>query len=357
MEVAMKGIVFAGNRKVELRDFPDPEPGDDDVVLEIKASGMCGSDLHVYRSPGGGPAMAAALGLGGEGVAVIAGHEPCGVVVARGRNVAEKKAPVGARVMQHHYSGCGMCPDCMQGWSQLCRGGPMTVYGVTGNGAHARYMKVPAHTLIPLPGELSFEEGAAVSCGTGTAWGALKRMNMAGGGTLAVFGQGPVGLSATMLGKAMGMRVIGIDIADERLALATQCGADTVVNSAKDDPVAALKALTKGTGVDYALECSSAPAARTAAVRGARTWGTVCYVGEGGSVTLDVSPDMLRRQITLMGSWTFSKIGQDACARFIAEHKVPLATLITHRFKLDEAEAAYRLFDRQTTGKGMILPS
>jgi threonine dehydrogenase-like Zn-dependent dehydrogenase len=92
-------------------------------------------------------------------------------------------------------------------------------------------------------------------------------------------------------------------------------------------------------------------------VRGARTWGTVCYVGEGGSVTLDVSPDMLRRQITLMGSWTFSKIGQDACARFIAEHKVPLATLITHRFKLDEAEAAYRLFDRQTTGKGMILPS
>jgi threonine dehydrogenase-like Zn-dependent dehydrogenase len=172
-----------------------------------------------------------------------------------------------------------------------------------------------------------------------------------------VFGQGPVGLSATMLGKAMGMRVIGIDIADERLALATQCGADTVVNSAKDDPVAALKALTKGTGVDYALECSSAPAARTAAVRGARTWGTVCYVGEGGSVTLDVSPDMLRRQITLMGSWTFSKIGQDACARFIAEHKVPLATLITHRFKLDEAEAAYRLFDRQTTGKGMILPS
>src|SRR5262250_2787531 len=89
-EAAMKGIVFAGNRKVELRDFPDPEPGDDDVVLEIKASGMCGSDLHVYRSPGGGPAMAAALGLGGEGVAVIAGHEPCGVVVARGRNVAEK---------------------------------------------------------------------------------------------------------------------------------------------------------------------------------------------------------------------------------------------------------------------------
>ena len=110
-------------------------------------------------------------------------------------------------------------------------------------------------------------------------------------------------------------------------------------------------------GVDYAIECSSAPAARQAAVRATRTWGTVCYVGEGGSVTLDVSPDMLRRQITLMGSWTFSKIGQADCARFIALHKLPLAKLITHRFKLDEAERAYQLFDQQTMGKGMILPS
>lgn len=353
----MKGVVFAGNRRVELREFPDPTPGDDEVVLEIRASGMCGSDLHVYRSEGGGPAMAAALGLGGEGAAVIGGHEPCGVVVARGRGVSERHAPIGARVMQHHYSGCGRCPDCNQGWSQLCRTGPVTVYGVTGNGAHARYMKVPAHTLIPLPDELSFEAGAAISCGTGTAWGALRRMAPAGGSTLAVFGQGPVGLSATLLGKAMGLRVIGIDIGEERLALATQCGADAVVNGAKDDAVEALKALTRSAGVDYALECSSAPQARAAAVRGTRTWGTVCYVGEGGSVTLDVSRDMLRRQVTLMGSWTFSKIGQDACARFIAEHEVPLAKLITHRFKLDEAEQAYQLFDRQTMGKGMILPA
>jgi threonine dehydrogenase-like Zn-dependent dehydrogenase len=353
----MKGLVFTGNRGVEVRDFPDPTPGDDDVVLEIRASGMCGSDLHIYRSAGGGPAMAAALGLGGEGMAVIGGHEPCGVVAARGGNVSERRAPIGARVMQHHYSGCGHCPDCNQGWSQLCRSGPVTVYGVTGNGAHARYMKVPAHTLIPLPDELSFEEGAAISCGTGTAWGALRRMAVTGGATLAVFGQGPVGLSATLLGKAMGLTVVGIDIGAERLALATQCGADAVVDAAKDDPVEALKGLTHGAGVDYALECSSAPAARTAAVRATRTWGTVCYVGEGGSVTLDVSPDMLRRQITLMGSWTFSKAGQDACARFIAERKVALGSLITHSFKLEEAAQAYQLFDRQSMGKGMILPA
>ena len=84
----MKGIVFLGERQVEIREFEDPVPGADEVILEIKASGMCGSDLHVYRSPGGGPAAARALGLGGDGKAVIAGHEPCGIIVARGSEVS-----------------------------------------------------------------------------------------------------------------------------------------------------------------------------------------------------------------------------------------------------------------------------
>ena len=110
----MKGVVFTGNREVELQAFPDPTPESGEVVIQIKASGMCGSDLHVYRSEGGGPAMAAALGLGGEGVAVIGGHEPCGVVVARSPDVPERMAPMDARVMVHHYHGCGHCEQCRE---------------------------------------------------------------------------------------------------------------------------------------------------------------------------------------------------------------------------------------------------
>ncbi len=353
----MKGIVFAGNRKIDIRDFPDPTPGDEDVVIEIKASGMCGSDLHIYRSPEGGPGMAKALGLGGEGAAVIGGHEPCGVVVARGKSVSDRQAKIGARVMQHHYHGCGNCPHCADGWSQMCQAGGMTVYGVTGNGGHARYMKAPAHTMIAMPETMSFEVGAAVACGTGTAYGALRRLDMNGGRTLAVFGQGPVGTSATMLAAAMGLEVIAIDVSDERLALAKQCGATHLVNAGKVDTVDALKSLTGGHGVHYALECSSAGSARQAAVRATRAWGKACYVGEGGDVTLTVSQDLLRRQITLIGSWTFNKQVMAECARFIAEHKVPIEKLITHRFKLEEGEKAYALFDKQTMGKGMIIPS
>jgi threonine dehydrogenase-like Zn-dependent dehydrogenase len=348
----MRGAVFLGNRKVELRTFPDPTPGPGEVVIEMKASGMCGSDLKFYRSPPG--AAQAALGLGSLSEPFIGGHEPCGVVVARGPGVPEREAPHGLRVMDHHYAGCGTCPHCRVGWSQLCRAG-ITVYGVTAHGGHADYLKVPARTLVQLPEELSFAEGAAVACGTGTAYGALRRMRIAGGDTLAVFGQGPVGLSATLLGSAMGARVIAVETTPERLKLAKEFGADSVVDASREDATKALLDLTRGEGVALALECSGAAAARRAAVRSVKTWGTACYVGEGGEVTLDVSPDLLRRQVTLIGSWTFSAMGMLECARFIAENRIDLERIFSHRWRLEQADEAYRAFDTQTTGKGVFL--
>ncbi len=348
----MRGAVFLGNRTIEIRDFPDPTPGLGEVVIEMKASGMCGSDLKFYRSPPG--AAQAALGLGGNTEPFIAGHEPCGVVAARGPSVAEREAPIGQRVMDHHYSGCGVCKHCRVGWSQLCREG-IVVYGVTANGGHAEYLKVPARTLVPLPDELSFVEGAAVSCGTGTAYGALKRMQLAGGASLAVFGQGPVGLSATLLGARMGARVIAVETNAERLALAQRFGAAATVDASKADFEKELKELTRGEGVDLAIDCTGVASARLAAVRAARTWGTVCFVGEGGEVTLDVSRDMLRKQLTLIGSWTFSAMGQAECARFVADNGIDLEKIFSHRWKLEQATEAYRVFDTQSTGKGVLV--
>src|SRR5499426_2098998 len=307
----MRGVVFLGGRRLDLQEFPDPTPGPGEVVVAMKASGMCGSDLHPYRAVGN---AAAALGLGGTGGPVIAGHEPCGVVAARGAGVAEADAPAGQRVMVHHYKGCGRCQHCRVGWAQLCRQG-IVVYGMTGHGGHAAYMTVPAYTLVPLPDEISFEEGAAISCGTGTAYGALKRLDVSGRDTLAVFGQGPVGLSATLLGAAMGARVIAVDIAPERLQLAKEFGADSLINSRETDPVEAIKQLTHGEGAETTMDCTGLPDPRVAAVRSAATWGRVCFVGEGGDTTIDVSRDMIRKQLTVLASWTFSAMGQWECAR------------------------------------------
>lgn len=350
----MRGVVFLGDRKLELREFPDPTPGPRDVVIEIKASGICGTDLHHYRAP------AATVGGVTGGIqrqaGSIAGHEPCGVIAAVGAAVSEQEARVGQRVMDHHYDGCGGCKHCRGGWTQMCLDGP-TVFGSGGHGAHARYMLAPVHTVVPLPDALSFETGAAISCGTGTAWGALQRLALQGGETIAIFGQGPVGLSATQLATAMGARVIALDVSPERCQLARDFGADVVIDASTDDPVEAIRELTHGEGAHKTLECSSAPEARAAAVRAARSWGTACYVGERGQVTLDVSPDLLRRQITLVGSWTFSKQGQAACAEFIADKDIPVDNLFTHRWTLDQAGEAYELFDKQSTGKAVILPS
>src|SRR5438477_1073351 len=348
----MRGVVFLGDRKIELRSFPDPTPGPGEVVLEMKASGMCGSDLKFYRSAPG--VAQAALGLGSAGDPFSGGHGPCGVVVARGAGVSEREAPTASRVMDHHYAGCGTCAHCRVGWSQLCRAG-ITVYGVTAHGGHADYLKVPARTIVPLPEELSFAEGAAVACGTGTAFGALKRMKLCGGDTLAVFGQGPVGLSATVLGVAMGARVIAVETSPERMKLAEEFGADAVIDASREDAVSAIRDLTKGVGADLALDCTGAAAARRAAVRCVKTWGTACYVGEGGDVTLDVSPDLLRRQVTLIGSWTFSAMGMQECAEFIAKKRIPLERIFSHRWRLEQADEAYRSFDTQTTGKGVFL--
>ena len=347
----MKGAVFVGNRKVELRTFPDPTPGPGEVVIQMKASGMCGSDLKFYRSAPGEAQKA--LGLGNLTEPLIGGHEPCGVIAARGPGVSEKEAPIGQRVMDHHYSGCGVCKHCRVGWSQLCREG-IQVYGATAHGGHAEYLKVPARTLVPLPEELSFAEGAAVACGTGTAYGALKRMQTQGGQTLAVFGQGPVGISATLIGAKMGARVIAVETNGERLALAKSFGADVTLDSSKTDIEKEIKQLTHGEGVDLALDCTGVAAARRAAVRSVKTWGTACFVGEGGDVTLEVSPDLLRRQVTLIGSWTFSAMGMAECARFIVDSGIKLDRIFTHRWKLEQADEAYRLFDQQSSGKGVI---
>ena len=347
----MLGVVFLGDRKLALREFPDPTPGPRDVVLEIKASGMCGSDLHVYRASFKPGDTTSGFARGAD--PVIAGHEPCGVVVAVGSGVTEREARVGQRVMDHHYTGCETCKHCRSGWAQMCLKGA-TVFGANGNGAHARYMKVPARTNVPLHDELTFEEGAAVSCGTGTAYGALKRIDVSGRDTLAVFGQGPVGLSATMLGSAMGARVIAVDIAGERLGLAKELGADAVVNSREIDPVKAIKDLTHGEGAEATMDCTGLPEPRVAAVKSAATWGRMCFVGEGGATSFDISSDLIRKQLTLIASWTFSAMGQWECARFVADRKIPLARLLTNHFTIDQAAEAYKLFDTQTTGKGVF---
>src|SRR5437660_4102472 len=158
----MRGVVFTGNRAAEIRAFPDPQAGPGEAVVKVRASGLCGTDLHRYRAA--------------EPTEMITGHEPCGVIAELGLGAPDGLA-LGDRVMVHHYRGCGVCEMCAMGYEQLCPRGRVTYGGGTGHGANADYILVPSRTLVHLHDALSFEAGAAIACGTGTAWNGLKGRN------------------------------------------------------------------------------------------------------------------------------------------------------------------------------------
>ena len=340
----MKGIVFLGDKEIEIRDLPDPKPGRDDVVIAIKASGVCGSDFHVgYRVPKDQRGDPKNLKVGG--------HEPCGTIAEVGEGVTTFK--VGDRVMMHHYTGCGTCKMCRIGYTQMCGHGRQ-IYGSTQNGGHADFLLAPASTCVRLPDGMAFEEGAACACGTGTAFHALKRLNISGIDTIAIFGQGPVGLSATMFASRFGARVLAVDVIQERLDLGKRLGADVVIDASKDNPVDAIRELTGGDGASATLDATGNPEARNNALDSAMLWGRACFVGERNPTTFDVSNQIIHKQLTIYGSWTFSLAGLAETTNFVVDRKIPLKDLITHRFPLKQAEDAYRLFDSGRTGKVIL---
>ena len=337
----MKGVVFTGNRALEVADFPDPVPGPGEVVIRLMASGMCGSDLHTFRSATPPP--------------YIAGHEPCGVVQAVGAGVVPSVAQLGDRVTMHHYAGCAMCDRCRAGWYQLCRKGPVR-FAADAHGSHAEFMLVPANTLVPIPDSMGFETGAAIGCGTGTAWGGLLRLGDLAGADLLVSGQGPVGLSATMIASALGVRVIASDTDQNRLDLARSFGAAEVVDASQVSVDETVRDLTTGLGVSHALETSGSPQACTAVLSSLATWGRACFVGLGGrSFEVDVT-SLLTTQATLMTSWTLSLPDLVRCVDFVDRRALPVSRLFTDRWHLEDAQNAYDDFDQQTGGKGVFLP-
>lgn len=340
----MKGMVVLGEGEMELREFPDPVPAPDEVVIQIKASGMCGTDLHHLNGP-----------KRDEDKIFIEGHEPCGVVVLVGENVRPTEAKIGDRVIVHHYDGCRNCRYCREGWTQLCATSKIIFGGPNGHGGHADFMKVPAHTLIRLPDELSFKAGAAIACGFGTAFGAIKRINPTGDETLVVIGQGPVGQSATILGHAFGCRVIALDVNDDRLDVAKSFGADFIINPQKQDALQAIRDLSfDGEGAHKSIECSGNLHARQMAIECLRRRGTACMVGAYGHINFPMH-EIIQLQKTVLGSLTLSKTQMEDCANFVVERGLDIDRLFTDSFRLEEAEEAYALFEQQKIGKGVFI--
>ena len=191
----MLAAFLPGDRTVALREVPAPEPGPRQVLVRMRASTICGSDLRaVYREH---------LGKGPEAYqGVIAGHEPCGEIVEAGPGC--RRFGVGDRVVLYHIAGCGVCPDCRRGYYISCTSPYRGAYGWQRDGGHADYLLADETTCILLPDDLSWLDGACVACGFGTAYEAVTRMQVSGRDRVLVTGLGPVGLAAGMLARALG---------------------------------------------------------------------------------------------------------------------------------------------------------
>lgn len=336
----MKGVVFLGDRKAEVREFPDPKPGPGEVVVRLKAGGLCGSDLHRYRRT--------AAEVGGD--ETVPGHEPCGVVDSVGPGVTNVR--VGDRVSVYHYRGCGYCQQCLAGnlmWCPDRRG-----YGVAVHGSNADLILTDARNCCPLPSELSFAVGAMLACNAGTAFSATSKLHLSGRDTVAIFGQGPVGLAGTIFAKAMGGRVIGVEPIAERRQLALDLGADEVIDPGEVDPVAAIRELTHGEGADGAFETSGSAPGQNGAVDCLRLGGQAVFVGLGNRDKSLNPAQFINRQLTLMGSFVLPIPMYWDMARFIVDRKLPLEAMITHRFSIEAAPEAFELFDRGQTGKVIL---
>ena len=340
----MTGAYLPGNSTVVLREVPVPAPGHGEVLLRMKASTICGSDIRcIYHEH---------LGKGPEGYQdVIAGHEPCGQIVQTGPGC--RRFAVDDRVIVYHISGCGLCNDCRRGYMISCTSDRYRrAYGWQRDGGMAGFLLAEEKDLIHLPPQLTYADGAQVACGFGTVYEGLQKIGISGDHAVLITGLGPVGLATAALCRKLGAQlIIGIDVLPTRMQLARDLHLCDEVLSSGPDNVAAVRGLTGGHGVERAIDCSAHEAARATAIRATRKWGRIVFLGEGGRVEFNPSPDIIHDQKTIYGSWVTSTWLMEELVERLVRWNLHPADLVTHRFTLDRVADAYALMASGNCGK------
>ncbi|MCY3020530.1 MAG: alcohol dehydrogenase catalytic domain-containing protein [Planctomycetota bacterium] len=325
--------------KVETRDFPDPKPEGDDVVVRVEAAAICGSDLHaLYQKPGEKKQ--------------IPGHEGAGVVVAVDK---PRSLKIGDRVAVTACRSCQSCDMCRAGYTTYCRA-MKGVYGFSLDGVHAEYVRIAESSLLPLPDFIPFDAGCLILDPVGTPYHALKRMAANATHLIGVFGLGPMGLGAVLIAARLGARVIGVDMIAYRRDLALKLGAWRTVNPGDGDVVQQIRDLTKGYGLDRSLECSGKAEPLHAALDLARPLGHVAIIGENEKATIRPSDHFNRKEICLSGSCCFP-LGEYGEIVRLFENGLRATDMITHRFTVEQAAEAYRTFAGGNTGKVIFTRS
>jgi alcohol dehydrogenase len=350
MPKTMKATVFIEPGRIELREKPVPDVGPLDALLRITTTTICGTDVHIMK--GEYPIA--------EGLTI--GHEPVGVIERLGMGVTgyrEGQRVIAGAITPSGWSNACLCGRCSQdgagtkhGWRPM--GGWR--FGNTIDGCQAEYVLVPdaMTNLAPVPDDLTDEQVLMCPDIMSTGFSGAESGKVQIGDTVAIFAQGPIGLCATAGAKLMGATtIIAVDRVPERLAIARRLGADHLVDFSKVNPVQEIMRLTDGRGVDVAIEALGAQSTFEGALRVLRPGGTLSSLGVY-STDLTIPYDAFTAGLgdhTIVT--TLCPGGKERMRRLmevIANGRLDLKPLVTHRFTLDEIVEAYDLFSHQRDG-------
>lgn len=321
----MKAAVMHGAKDIRTENVPDPVCESHGVIIKVKACGVCGSDLHIYKRD--------------DQAGTIFGHEFSGDVVEAGSQVQGIKA--GMRVTAAGFRPCGVCFWCQQGKMHRCSA--MALLGYQFPGAMAQYVHVPFATLgrsiFPLPEELTYEDGASVEP-LSISYFSVNRAQPKESETIAVIGLGAIGLYAIQVLKAMGVeKIMASGRRPSRLTTAKISGADVVIDAAKDDAVQAIMQATANLGVNTVIECAGTQVTFDQSVAMARGGGKIMLVGIYEEALRWEPLFAISKNLTLIGCLGGNFPG---AIELLKSGKVKTKNMITHSFSLDQAADAFR---------------
>jgi len=332
----MKTARGAGN--LELRELDDPKPKRDEVLIEVAAAGLCGTDIHIkhdqafYTPP------------------VVLGHEYSGTVVEIGSDVTSVSA--GDHVVSPATAYCGKCYQCKTGHMNRCTAEDKRILGTSrANGAFAKYLVVPDYIVHQVPKEVSLEAAALAEPFACVVHSVIDKTPICPGDTVVVQGPGTMGLMATQIAKSMGagkVIVTGVTSDKWRFDIAKKIGADITIDvMGGKDPVEIVNAETNGRGADAVIEASGACVACTQALDFVKVAGHVTLLGvRGQPANIDLDP-IITKELTMSGTWGTLPSSWVTTLRLMASGKVDVTPLITHRISLSEWEKGFELMESQ----------
>lgn len=335
----MKKVVITGECRAELVEVPDPVPRANWALVKVHAAPMCTE----YKAWAAG------------GRSLFLGHEAAGEVV----EVAQPgRVRPGDRVVVMPQYPCGVCHLCVAGDYIHCERGPdfdAFTGGPEGKASYAQYLLKPDWLLPRIPDGMSYDHAALACCALGPSFGAFEAMGLSAFDTVLVTGAGPVGLGAIVNARYRGARVLVAEMEPYRVARATAMGA-TVLDPRDDGILAQIRELTDGRGVDRALDCSGSPAAERLCIDATRRRGEVAFVGECfDELVVKVSPDLIRKGLTVRGSWHYNLRHVPAILKVIAESKL-IGLLVSHVLPMSRVQEAFERCASHQTAKVILHP-